>query len=248
MWLNRDTSSEVNRKRNHKQAGPAPTDPFMKVYPIIQEKNEEGGFDYTVYIHDQVGDAHEFSEIIDLLGSCDEGDRVIFHLNTPGGYMHSLLMVRDAMRHSKALVLCECTGTVASAGTMMALSGKGLYIADHTTFMIHYYSGGVGGKGNEIVASVDFSKIKYPAVFRDVYQHFLTEEEITEVIAGHDMYMDAEEVRERWLRVIAVEEAVIQEKREMIEVVKNAQMIADLEDRGYRVTKARKKKAESKKK
>ena len=92
----------------------------------------------------------------------------------------------------------QLTGTVASAGTIIALSCDDLEVEDFTSFMIHNYSGGAGGKGHEIIDYVNFSDKNITATFKKLYSGFLTPRELTAVIKGKDMWMGTEEVQKRW--------------------------------------------------
>jgi ATP-dependent protease ClpP protease subunit len=110
----------------------------------------------------------------------------------------SAVMIIDAIRASKAKVTAYLSGTVASAGTIIALACDNVVIADHTSFMIHNYSGGLAGKGHEMKARQLFIDTSLNKAFASFYNGFLTEAEMTEVINGKDMWMGKDEVVERW--------------------------------------------------
>jgi ATP-dependent protease ClpP protease subunit len=67
--------------------------------------------------------------------------------------------------------------------------------------MVHNYSGGTQGKGHEIVDYINFSDKSLKSTFKAIYKTFLTDKELTEIIKGKDMWLDAEQTRERWARV-----------------------------------------------
>ena len=164
-----------------------------RLVPIINQKNIT-----HVYITDSISEPHAYNELCSLLTDASEAETFVFHLNTPGGIIDTAFMVIDAMKNSKAKTVAHLTGTVASAGTMIALVCDELIVADHTAFMIHNYSGGVSGKGHEMKLQQQFIDKSLNEAFNDIYLGFLTEDEIAEVIDGKDMWMDKNEVLTRF--------------------------------------------------
>ena len=167
--------------------------PWDRPVPIINQKNIT-----HVYITDNIGEPSDYNELCSLLTDASEAETFVFHLNTPGGIIDTAFMIIDAMKNSKAKTVAHLTGTVASAGTMIALVCDELTVADHTAFMIHNYSGGVSGKGHEMKLQQQFIDKSLNEAFNDIYLGFLTEDEIAEVIDGKDMWMDKNEVLTRF--------------------------------------------------
>ena len=120
------------------------------------------------------------------------------HISTPGGVIDGALFIIDAINLSKAKVTGYLTGTVASAGTIIALACHELDISIHTSFMVHNYSGGMSGKGHEMKAHQEFIDRTLNAAFKDYYGGFLSEKEMENVIDGKDIWLGTEEVKKRW--------------------------------------------------
>ena len=158
----------------------------------------KNGSTYDCYIADDIDAPNSYNELCFLLEHASPKDTVVLHLNTNGGYIDSAFKIIASIKRSKAKVVARLTGTVASAGTIIALSCKELEVEDFTSFMIHNYSGGTAGKGHEIVDYINFSDKSLKETFAKIYAGFLTEDELTDVIKGKDMWMDAEEIRNRW--------------------------------------------------
>ena len=169
-----------------------------KEVPIVQS-----GRTWNCYLSSSIVQPDTYNELCYLLDTAYPMDTIILHLNTPGGIIDSAFKIIHSLKHTKATTKAVLTGTVASAGTMIALSCKEIQIADFTQFMIHNYSGGTGGKGHEIRDYVKFSDKQLNKAFTSIYGGFLTEQEIYEVIEGKDMWMDEEEVMERWNKMHA---------------------------------------------
>lgn len=153
---------------------------------------------YHAYITDQIGSPWHYNELCYLLDKATHEDTFILHLNTPGGVIDSAFQIIHSLNHTSANTISSITGSVASAGTVVALSCKELEIADHSTFMIHNYSGGAQGKGNEIKEYMKFAGPKLKADFKYLYSGFLSDEEIEDVSEDKDFWFDADETRRRW--------------------------------------------------
>ena len=161
--------------------------------PIVHTDN---GF--TAYLTNQIADPEEYNELCFLLNNATPDQEIELVLNTPGGMLDSALMIMDAIKNCKATVKVRLTGTVASAGTIIALACNKLEAAPHLSFMIHNYSGGVVGKAHEIKSQQDFTEKNLTSAFKSFYDGFLTPREMKKVIKGEDMWMNQEEVLKRW--------------------------------------------------
>ena len=179
-----------------------PVDIWAKAYPILSVPDGTGGIQHRVHITDAVMRPRDFNEIISLIQTVPDTDSILLLINSPGGYLDSTLMIMDAIATSSVPIYAQLSGTVASAATMLTLVCDDVYIAPHSTFMIHNFSGGAYGKGHEIKASIDFDHETYGKMFKDVYKHFLSKKEIGDVIAGKDLYITPEEFDVRFQKVI----------------------------------------------
>lgn len=164
-----------------------------KEVPIVRE-----GRTWHCYITSNISNPDSYNELCYLLDNAYPCDTIIFHINTPGGVIDSAFKIIYSLIKTIAKTKAVLTGTVASAGTMIALSCQEIEIAPFTQFMIHNYSGGTSGKGHEVRDYVKFSDKQLNKAFTTIYKDFLTQEEIEDVIEGKDMWMDDEEVMERW--------------------------------------------------
>lgn len=167
--------------------------PWDRPVPLMTHKNNT-----DVYITETIEEPSLYNEFCALLRDASEAETVNLYLNTPGGMIDSAFMIIDAIKNSKAKVIAHLSGTVASAGTIIALSCNDLVVANHTAFMIHNYSGGLQGKGHEMKAHQRFIDESLNKAFEDIYKGFLTPEEMIEVIDGKDMWMGKEEVLARF--------------------------------------------------
>lgn len=172
-----------------------PVHPWDNSVPVIIDAENKT---FTAFITGSIDEPSHYNELCYLLHSSNKDDKFILHINTPGGIIDSAFMVADAIKHSKGHVKGRLSGTVASAGTIIAMQCHELEVADHLSFMIHNYSGGMAGKGHEMKARQRFTDIHLNNAFKTFYKGFLSSEEMDSVIDGTDLWMGSEEVVERW--------------------------------------------------
>lgn len=163
--------------------------------PIVRGENPE---QVDAYLTGTIDEPSCYNELCHVLSKAEEGHAVTLHINTPGGIVDTALMVAEAIENSKASVTANIYGTVASAGTVIALACDDLVASRHVSFMIHNYSGGMQGKGHEMKARQKYTDAHLSSVFNYYYGGFLSEEEMERVIEGSDIWIGAEEVTKRW--------------------------------------------------
>lgn len=163
--------------------------------PIVEDKDKEILY---VYLTDEISVPFNYSELCHRISQLPSSYTVILYLNTPGGIISSGLMIVDAINETKAWVVGKLVGDVMSIGTVIAMACDELQISPDLTFMIHNYSGGMSGKGNEMKARQNFVDEHLSNTFSKYYTGFLTEEELLKVIEGTDLWFNAEEVTSRW--------------------------------------------------
>ena len=165
-----------------------------KTVPIVGR-----GRTVYAYLMNEVYEPHVYSELCFTLEHT-EADYVKLIMNNGGGMMDSMLSIIDSISKSNATVVAVLSGTVASAATMIALKCDEIEVADHTSWLTHYYSGGSAGKGNEIKAKHEFDEVYIPKIFKELHKDFLTKEEIAKVIDGKDIWLNKEEILSRFAR------------------------------------------------
>ena len=137
---------------------------------------------------------HDWFEAIRMAG---ENDIVRIHINSPGGNLNTTIQLMRAIQDSEATVITSVEGECMSAATLIFLTGDMAEISPHSMFMFHNYSGGTIGKGGEMLDQLQYQHDWSNKLFREVYEAFLTEEEIDDMIKGKDLWMTGDEVTER---------------------------------------------------
>ncbi len=170
--------------------------------PLVKEGNT-----WYVYLTDAIEDPAAYNEVVHALYTAPKYVSFKFVISNGGGSAETAVLLIDAIKETRATVHFKVAGFMASAATMLSLSGDSFEIAEHTPFMIHNYSSGGGGamKGHELKARQEFMDENLSLAFRDFYKGFLTDEELDDVIVnGIDIWLHPAEVRTRWVNRQAV--------------------------------------------
>ena len=154
----------------------------------------------TAYISREVYEVDVYNELCYTLENT-KAKQVRLYINNGGGMLDTMISIVASMTKCNAEIVGVLSGTVASAATMIALHCDKLEIADYTSWLTHYYSGGTGGKGNEIKAKNDYESVEIPKMFKQIHHGFLTLTEINRVIDGKDIWLNKEQVLERFAKM-----------------------------------------------
>jgi len=166
---------------------------FDKDVPIVVD-----GTNIHCYISGDIEEPNLYNELCFVLDTVEDDMGVVLHISTLGGHLDSAFKIVASLQSCKAPVKAVLTGTVASAGTIIALKCDYLEVKPYTSFMIHNYSSGISGKGNEMVDYLNFTDKTLKRTFKEIYGGFLTDREISSVIKGKDMWLDKDAVDKRW--------------------------------------------------
>lgn len=186
--------------------GPMIAPPNMGFNPLQVKVNSDGNKVVDYFIHDGDGEFSPdcvtypsfYTNFIAVLDDLKPLDVVNVHLNTLGGNLQGGLMIYEALMNTLAKVVVYLEGPVASAGSMIMMAGDDFKISRFSYVMIHTFSGGFGGKANDVKKQTEFTMDWWNDVFNEVYKDFLTEEEIHECIEnGREYWFKSEEVEER---------------------------------------------------
>lgn len=152
---------------------------------------------YDIYFSRPIGDARFYIELCHKLRTASPEDTFVFYLNTPGGNLDSGIQIIHAIRDCPGKVITVLDGSVCSMGAIIFLTGHEYIVHDTARMMLHNYSGGIGGKGNELVSSLESNNKLYQQVMMDICVPFLSIDEVEELFKGVDFWLDSREVRDR---------------------------------------------------
>ena len=170
-----------------------------------------------MWLIDEIGEAKSYFKWFDILQNACEDDLVVIHVNSPGGYLDTAVQLITQIKSSEAQVVCQIESACCSAATMIALSCQGLACYPHAYMMIHTSSGCNFGKQSDIRRQEAFYNTWLENFFKDIYKDFLTDKEIDSVLNGNDLWLNSDEVTQRFhhkVEVVNRENAKIQKKEQ----------------------------------
>ena len=169
---------------------------------------------HEFYLSGPIGDAEEYIEWFDVIRNASATDTIRIYINSPGGDLFTTLQFLRVMSDTDATVVCSVEGACMSAATMIFLHGHSQEVTPHSLFMFHNYSAGTFGKGGEMYDQLQFERTWSENFMTEVYEGFLTPEEISSMMHNKDIWMGSEEVVRRLTAVQSKREAEVAEAAE----------------------------------
>lgn len=179
----------INENAPETETAPASKKAIIYSSPMSQR--------YSLYLVGEITDAIDYVDWFHLLRSANENDLVEIHINSEGGDANTAVELINAMEDSPATVVATVEGACMSAATLIFLSANAVDVKEHSSFMFHNYSGGVFGKGKEMLDAISHEQKWSETLLRSIYKDFLTEGEITDILNNKDLWMDSKEVLSR---------------------------------------------------
>lgn len=180
-----------NKPTNSYDDGICDIEPFMLTA-------KPAGIEYRVDIDETFVHPRQFQYIVNAMENANEYDSFQLNLTTPGGALHAVLPLLGAMENTHAHVHVNACSDVASAGTFLLMRADSVSINDYVTIMCHNVSFGSGGPGHSVEKHVEHTLKSSKRLLRDMYRHFMTEDEVERMLTGTDFYMDKEEFVKRY--------------------------------------------------
>lgn len=168
-----------------------------KDFRVSSATTENGNRVFNIYLFGAIMSPSQFIPSISCLQAASEEDVVFVHIQTPGGNIDATDTFITAMECCRAPITFIATGGVHSAGSIILMHAENIILSDRFNCLIHNGSTLQGGKFSDFTKSVEFHVARTAKLLRGVYAGFLTEEEIDSVIAGQDIWLDAESFEQR---------------------------------------------------
>lgn len=181
---------------------------------------------HHIWLNSEIESADKYVDIFDCLMQASEGDVVAVHINSPGGDLDTALQIIDALESTPATTVAFLEGQACSAGSMIAMACENVEVSEYAYMMIHTFNQGISGKFSDIQSSTDFHRKWWKEVFEKLYADFCTPEEIERVLAGHELWLDADEILKRFTHRKQVRDA--QAEKETSKKQANIKKIIDL--------------------
>lgn len=153
---------------------------------------------FNVYLYGPIEDASQFIGAQEVFRAAGPDDVVEVHLSTPGGSMDATDTFLQAMHECEGRVIIRASGGVHSCGSIILLHASEFTLSPNFNMLVHNGSTGMGGDLNKFAAAAKHSVEYMNRVLRDVYEGFLTKEELQAMIDGKDFWVDGKEFMRRW--------------------------------------------------
>lgn len=147
---------------------------------------------YRIEIDDAIECVSQFSTAIQVLENAKEEDEIVIYLQTPGGSVNAGEAFVHAMRKCLAPIHIVATGGVHSMGTHILMEADSVELSHGFNALVHCGSDGAYGNVNEYRAKSKFDSEFRDRQFREAYEGFLTEDEISSALEGKDIWLDAQ--------------------------------------------------------
>lgn len=161
-------------------------------------------FDQTVsrriqhfYLSGPIEEPHKYVDMIQKIQLSTPDDIIYIHLNTPGGQLDTGVQIINAMQASNAHIIVAIEANCHSLGTLIFLAADEFIVHDNCLMMIHNFSGGTYGKGNEQHSQLEAQIKWFNSLAKKLYVPFLSEDEFAAVVKGEDIWLQSDDVRKR---------------------------------------------------
>lgn len=212
---------------------------FMGNKKVFTTRNSFNTNCYEIFLDEEIGDPAYYRPALEILGVAGPEDYVKLHIDTTGGQLDTAIKLINAIQDCEANVVGVLESKAYSAGSLILLSCPSIAIKPYSTFMAHSGMSGAWGPFSKAGQQLQFFAEETERLMRNVYEGFLSEEEIEDVVKGH---------REIWLK-----DAQIMERLEAFSEYKRAkheeavaQMQQQLEEETLPVPRKTKKKVAQK--
>lgn len=158
------------------------------------------------------GASHHLEELESIRSASPEDIIVLYFTDAPGGCMGTGQSIINALMETPAHTVAILEGHNCSLATMIPLVCREIVVTPYTSMMLHSVSGGAyGTMVNQERQAMFFSKM-YSDFLDDIYDSFLSPQEIQDLKNGLEIYLDSEEIQERLQRRAELLEAECEEE------------------------------------
>lgn len=171
--------------------------PFQHTCKWYEQQEVQTFTKVRLVLNEDIKEPSFYNEVLDRVDRLTENDYLVVEIDTNGGNIDGAIAIMDAIENTQAEVIGVIKNKAYSVGSAIALTCPNLNISPNTRMMIHSFTAGYFGKDNELEANFEFNQKYLHNFMGNTYKYFLTEKEISELFAGKDIWLDADQVLER---------------------------------------------------
>jgi len=162
---------------------------------------------HKIRLNGDITEPETFNDELNLIENMSENDSCTLIINSGGGLLDTCIEFVSAIDETAGHVHGHIAASAHSAASIIFLRCHSYSVSKHADMLIHNGSGGAGGKFSDWVSKTEHDKKRHEMFFKDVYQDFLTDQEIEDVLRGVDIWLDATHIEERLERMIEIRTA-----------------------------------------
>lgn len=155
---------------------------------------------FTVDIDEPFTHPTYYRNIVQMLMEATEDDLVLFRINSPGGREDALLALIEAVKNTQATTVSVLIGECASAASLFVMYTDEVVVTENARMLCHGASYSIGGKDPDIRAHVRHTTKTVDKLIRNTYKFFLEDSEIDNLLDGRELYLDSDEIKERFTK------------------------------------------------
>lgn len=174
---------------------PSQTGSAIRMQPL-NVSDIEGSKQIIIDIDHGFNEPATFRGIVQALENAKQGDEVMLKINSPGGRTDSAQAVYVALLETKARTKAKLINA-ASSGSIVAMACDEIQTTPFCTMMIHNASAGTSGKVGDMAAASAHYQNHFREWFQELYDGFLTNDEIIDVTKGQEFYLKEREIKAR---------------------------------------------------
>lgn len=152
---------------------------------------------YEFPIDGPIEESDKYTNLFNILRNASPEDVVFLHINTEGGVLSTAQQICVAMNACEAPVYGFVSGECSSAGTLIAFSCDALWIDDDSSWLLHTGAYSCGGIAPHIESAVEHNKVLMKRIAEKHYKNILSEEEISRLLKGDQLYFFGDEISKR---------------------------------------------------
>lgn len=155
---------------------------------------------YNIHLDSDIEEPSHYREFLVLLFNATEQDHITIYINCNGGQLDSAMAIIEGLKVTKAKVRGVILGKCHSAASMISMYTHELVILDAAHSLIHTASFGNHGNTNNVKTHTDFTVKQVHEFLHTTYDGFLTPEELKTVKLGAELWLDADQIRQRMVK------------------------------------------------
>jgi len=200
-----------------------------------------GGYKlYKLFVGDFEEDQTGMHDIINELQKGKPNDLLELHISSYGGDITELLNLYNIVNSMYKNNCDTFLNFGYSAGAIAFLLGANRTVFEHSNWMIHSYSGLIGGKRDDMLTYMNHQDQRLTNFFQKMLSPYFTKKEIKKISKGKDIWLDSEEMIERGIATGIIVEGEYYEREEYLDVL-HPERVKKREKKAKKLEKATKK-------